>query len=63
MKLLKQHETQREQKRVGQGRGGWVHPEGVNSMARTGFSFRKGLVATLWPISNNESFFPSLDER
>ena len=55
IKMWKQHETQQTQpSKLSVSRIGWdreVHPEGVNGMARTGFSFRKSLVATLWPIS------------
>ena len=33
----------------GTGGGGWVHPEGANSMAMSGLSDRKVLVGTAWP--------------
>jgi len=35
----------------GTGAGGWVHPNGVNSMAASGLSCGKLLVGTGWAIS------------
>ena len=37
--------------RAGQGGGGWVHPEGANSMAVSGLRDRKVLVSTGRAIS------------
>ena len=35
----------------GTGRGGWVHPKGVNSMAMSGLGYRNDLVGTGKAIS------------
>ena len=35
----------------GTGGGGWVHPQGANSMVASGLSYRKTLVGTEWFIS------------